>query len=320
MRLEPKIRGWVFTQLTDVEWETNGLLTYDRQVKYLGLDELGLELRDLLGDVYLSLGRDPVIRAAPGDTITLPVVLSRFSDGVVGEVTVELYTRFGGLLEVIETIQGTKHPDTSVPVGEISFIVELPPGIYVIRGWGWFSDDEAVAKQALYLVVDDEPPLEPHMLDPDAVTIDGEGDCVEGRACRCIGTCAISFTVTPPAPGAWRLVLSAEVSTYDGPPQQSDPTLASGEVDVFLGDDDVPAGNVHIADAPADHRGVLSLGPAWPALRGAYGEPVEVDLGVHEVGDALTVTLAAEDTGVQVFFRDGGRYLEAPEVVFKAVE
>jgi hypothetical protein len=320
MRLEPKIRGWVFTQLTDVEWETNGLLTYDRQVKTLGLDELGLELGDLLGDLYLNLGLDPVIRAAPGDVITLPVTLSRFSTGTTGEVAVELYTRLGIFLDVLGTIEGIKGGEAVIPAGEIAFTVAVPPGIYVIRGWGSFSDDEAVARQGLYLVVDDEPPLEPHMLDPGTAVVDGDGGCVDGRACRCRGTCAMSFTVSPPAPGTWQLTLVAEASTWDGPPQQSDPVLAPGDIAVFVGDDADPAGLAHVADAPADHRGVLSLGAAWPALRGAYGAPIEVDLGVHTVGDAVTITLAAEDTGVQVFFRDGGRDLSAPRVLFEAVD
>lgn len=321
MRLVPKIRGWVFTQLTDVEWETNGLLTYDRQVKSLGLDELGLELRDLLGDVYLNLGLDPVIHAAPGDVITLPVRLSRFSTGTTtGEIVVELHTRWEGLLDVVGTLEGVKEGEAVIPVGEIPFTVELPPGIYVIRGWGFFTDDEVVAKQALYLVVDDDPPLEPQMLDPQAAVIDGDGGCVDGRACRCAGTCAMSFAVAPPAPGTWKLALVAEASTWDGPPQQSDPVLAPGDIEIYVDGGASPSGLAHVADAPADHRGVLSLGAAWPALRGAYGEVIEVDLGVHEVGEAVTVTLAAEDTGVQVFFRNGGRYLSAPRVIFGAVD
>ena len=318
MRMEPKVRGWVFTQLTDVEWETNGLFTYDRLKKDLGLNELGMELSDLIGDAYLHLGLDPVRHAAPGDPVPLTVSVASMMSLVADNASIELRTMNGQVLDT-RTVEGGILAPGVTNLGQVNFDAPLEDGVYVIQGL-LVLEDGLNPRQGLYLVVDGGQVSEPGLLAPDTAVIDGEGDCPEGRACRCEGTCAMSFTVAPPAAGTWNLTLLAEVSTFDGPPQQTDPVLASGYVEVYLDGDAAPAETFYVTDARADHRGVLSLGPAWPALRGSYGERIELNLGVHEVGDLLTVTMAAEDTGVQVFFRDGGRYLEATRLVFEAVE
>ena len=38
LRRHPKIQGFVYTELTDIEWEHNGLVNYDRTPKVFGYD------------------------------------------------------------------------------------------------------------------------------------------------------------------------------------------------------------------------------------------------------------------------------------------
>ncbi|MDP6945819.1 MAG: hypothetical protein QF464_16840 [Myxococcota bacterium] len=77
---------------------------------------------------------------------------------------------------------------------------------------------------------------------------------------------------------------------------------------------DAVAGPFTLSDAPADHRGVLSLGDAWSDLRGAYGEQVSWELGTHETGDTVDLTLQSTGGGVAIFSRGGGRH-QAPSVL-----
>ena len=74
MRLHPEITGYVYTELTDVEWEHNGLVRYDRLPKHFPYD-----LRDVLGADVLIVDGPPLWEAEPGGTLSLPVLASVFS-------------------------------------------------------------------------------------------------------------------------------------------------------------------------------------------------------------------------------------------------
>lgn len=83
LRRHPQITGYVYTELTDVEWEHNGLVRYDRLPKAFPYD-----LRDVLGADVLLVDGAPLRTADPGATLELPVAASIFSargDGA-GEV------------------------------------------------------------------------------------------------------------------------------------------------------------------------------------------------------------------------------------------
>jgi hypothetical protein len=78
LRLHEKIQGYVYTQLTDVEWEHNGFYNYDRSAKEFGYDALvpGMTVRDLQGEDFVGYDGPPVVRATQ---FTLPVFVSHFS-------------------------------------------------------------------------------------------------------------------------------------------------------------------------------------------------------------------------------------------------
>jgi beta-galactosidase/beta-glucuronidase len=80
IRARPRIAGYIFTQLTDVEWERNGLMAYDRSAKDLGLVGLdGLELAT--GADALVLSGLPGQYLAAGETVEVEVSLARGGDG-----------------------------------------------------------------------------------------------------------------------------------------------------------------------------------------------------------------------------------------------
>ena len=82
LRRHRKIQGFVYTELTDIEWEHNGLVNYDRTPKLFGYDTWVPDMRpnELLGADFIGYDAPPAIVGKPGETVTVPVFVSHFSD------------------------------------------------------------------------------------------------------------------------------------------------------------------------------------------------------------------------------------------------
>ncbi len=79
LRSRPRIAGYIFTQLTDVEWERNGLYTYDRTAKDLGMVDgslWGLNQADAV-----VLGGLPGQSLAAGESLEVTLSVARGGDG-----------------------------------------------------------------------------------------------------------------------------------------------------------------------------------------------------------------------------------------------
>ena len=78
LRLHEKIQGYIYTELTDIEWEHNGFYNYDRSAKEFGYDAFvpGMTTRDLQGEDFIGYDGPPVVKAT---AFTLPVFVSHFS-------------------------------------------------------------------------------------------------------------------------------------------------------------------------------------------------------------------------------------------------
>jgi hypothetical protein len=74
LRRHPQLSAYIYTELTDVEWEYNGLLTYDRTPKELGYHPTLVNQGDVL-----PIDAAPIRRLDPGQTIEVEVYSSHFS-------------------------------------------------------------------------------------------------------------------------------------------------------------------------------------------------------------------------------------------------
>jgi len=85
LRRQPKVQGYVYTELTDIEWEHNGFADYDRGAKEFGYGAFVPDMRpsDLNGADFIGYGGPPALVVRPGATVTVPVFLSHYSE-VVG--------------------------------------------------------------------------------------------------------------------------------------------------------------------------------------------------------------------------------------------
>jgi hypothetical protein len=82
LRKHEKIQGYIYTELTDVEFEHNGLVNYDRSPKEFGYDAFveGMTVADLQGEDFVGFDAPPAIVTEPGADVEVPIFVSHFSD------------------------------------------------------------------------------------------------------------------------------------------------------------------------------------------------------------------------------------------------
>ncbi len=88
MRRHAKICGYVYTELTDIEWEHNGFYKYDRTRKIFGYDAFveGMSVADLNAPLFAGLDAPPCQTLAPGSVFAAPVFVSSWSDALIPAV------------------------------------------------------------------------------------------------------------------------------------------------------------------------------------------------------------------------------------------
>jgi hypothetical protein len=74
LRRYPQLSAYIYTELTDVEWEYNGLLTYDRTPKEFGYHPTLINQGDVL-----PIDAPPIKRCGPGENVEVDVHSSHFS-------------------------------------------------------------------------------------------------------------------------------------------------------------------------------------------------------------------------------------------------
>jgi hypothetical protein len=125
LRRHPKIQGFVYTELADIEWEHNGLVNYDRSAKVFGYDAWLPDMRpsELFGADFIGYDAPPAIVGKPGETITVPVFVSHYSDRT-GPVKLRWWVSgFDFRADVRMVVEPRSYPITWKPYG----VVELEP-------------------------------------------------------------------------------------------------------------------------------------------------------------------------------------------------
>jgi hypothetical protein len=101
LRRHDQLSAYIFTQLTDVEWEYNGLLNYDRTPKQFGYPPLLINQGDVL-----PIDAPPISQVSPGSSVEIDISSSHFSRRVHTGVT--LHWHYAG----IDTL-GSIHPNVA---------------------------------------------------------------------------------------------------------------------------------------------------------------------------------------------------------------
>ncbi len=80
LRRHAKVCGYVYTELSDIEWEHNGFVNYDRTAKQFGYDAFfpGMTVADLNGADFVGLDCPPCQTLAPGSLFHAPIFVSHW--------------------------------------------------------------------------------------------------------------------------------------------------------------------------------------------------------------------------------------------------
>ena len=82
LRKHEKIQGYIYTELTDIEFEHNGFANYDRSAKEFGYEEFveDMSVADLQGPDFIGFLTPPVIETIIGAEVEIPIFISHFSE------------------------------------------------------------------------------------------------------------------------------------------------------------------------------------------------------------------------------------------------
>ena len=286
LRLHGQLSAYIFTELTDVEWEYNGLLNYDRTRKEFGYTPTIINQGDVL-----PIDAPPISKLAPGAAFEVDIRSSHFSRRRCEGVT--LHWLYSG----IDTL-GTKHPQLARGRARIPFThhrVELArrlalvapsqPMLCTLAVAAVLPDGHTVAGNFIQHFVADGPLperedqgntliLRRHVTDwIDAEWSDGHSTREEaGRDGCCFGYGHGHFEweftdeVIPLLARAKRVRVFCEVSARRRDVAQTDSHRYPTYFELLI--NDLPVHRTLLPDHPHDTRGALSY---LRGGRGAYG-------------------------------------------------
>jgi hypothetical protein len=142
LRRHDKVCGYVYTELTDIEWEHNGLLNYDRTPKEFGYDRFvpGMTVADLAGADFVGLDCPPCRTLAPGSPFSAPVFVSHWDRRRLERAEVRweiaLTDRFGETRTVDEGRRAVHpRPFGVTEAGTVEARLPDEPGLVTVALW-----------------------------------------------------------------------------------------------------------------------------------------------------------------------------------------
>lgn len=303
LRAQEQVVGYVYTELTDVEWEHNGLLRYDRLPK-----EMPYDLADVLGANVIFVNGHPVRRAAPGTALSLQVGGSFFApdlrdgEGVLGW-SVEGTDTCGRHVHGAVGQQIVRWRQYRVSaLGTLTVPLPEHAGVYQVR----LTLRDAYGRRLCGTYQDviageagpGAPVPPPNHTGFAAVHASGDYWVGEGPG--------VVRLLLPPTGDS--LVLEAAAGTFE--PRQTDPVRTPSHVTIFAAGRRL--GTHLLPDAPADARGILSYAAGIP---GAYGYLVQTPLPGGRPDKPVEIELRVEAGGLALFGPGAGRYLLGPRLI-----
>jgi hypothetical protein len=161
LRRHPQLSAYIYTELTDVEWEYNGLLSYDRMPKEFGYKPSLINQGDVL-----PIDAAPIRRCEPGEQIEIDVLSSHFSRRRRDEVNLHwLYSGIDTLGTVHSALARSRAaiPFTHHRVElarRVALIAPSEPMLCTLSVAAVTADGETVASNFVQHFVCPESPLE----------------------------------------------------------------------------------------------------------------------------------------------------------------
>ena len=339
LRLHPKICGYVYTELQDIEWEHNGFMKYDRSIKAFGYDYLDINTLDFIGIDY-----PPGTTVTPGEKVKADIYASHFSHKTITGTT--LHWQLDTMSATGDITRGSVSGSVDVPFPQYQVqnvhqleltMPDVHPAVGTLHVWVTDGTGSVVARNFINFehFVEANPTVESK---DSQISIDhdpGNASKWEGfltpnsepiseaQLFSAEGSGYVEYEIPliegiDPANSA-EMELIFEASSSNGGARQTEPEKHPSDVTISV--NGVEIETIHIPDCPADARGVLSYIHGHPGTYG-YLYRVKVDPSVVFENEADTLTLryevkadAAAKGGFALYGARMGRYPTGPHLL-----
>ena len=336
LRLHPKICGYVYTELQDIEWEHNGFMNYDRSVKEFGYDYLDINALD-----FIAIDYPPGSVVAPGDEIKADIYASHFSHKTITDTTLHWQ---------LDTMSATGH----ITRGHASGNVEIPFPQYQVQNVHqlrlvapdvhqavgtlhvWVTDHSGtvVARNFINFEHFTETPIE-FRTDSGTIRLNytpGSADesswdepTNDEQLFSAVGSGYVEYEISLPeglnAADVSELELVFEASSAYGGARQTEPEKYPSDVTISV--NGVESDTIRIPDCPADARGVLSYIHGQPGIYG-YLQNIKIEPSLVLNGKTNTLRVRYEvksdaeaKGGFALYGARMGRYPTGPHLLIR---
>ncbi len=340
LRRHEKVQGYIYTELSDIEWEHNGFYNYDRSAKEFGYDAYvpGMTPRDLQGEDYIGYDDAPMMKPT---SFSLPVFVSHFSSRTAAPTLRWWLTGTDDLGQPVTT-----PPKTQQVKWERLRVTNQTPLEIRVPGNKAFtgavamelldSTGKRIAANFVNVATRSSQSPRIEVIDPQLIALrfspietreSGADTGIHPGKFWATGQAEVAYRVVLPdwvvAAGVQRIDLIGEMATHAGTAKldwpwrqravdypQTDARKYPGKAHIVIGG--VDAGEVALEDDPADIRGFLSSVAAFH--HGSYGYLTRVSITPPKGATDLLIRIEA-NKGISIYGEGMGRYGMDPVVL-----
>ena len=307
LRLHPKICGYIYTELQDIEWEHNGFMNYDRSVKSFGYDYLDINTLD-----FIAIDYPPGTTVTPGEKITADIYASHFSHKTITGTTLHWQLDTMSATGDITRGQVSGSVDISFPQYQVQKVHQLEltmPDVHSAVGtlhvWVTDSTGTVVARNFINFEHFVEGFAAVESSDSGRIRINYAPGSVSKSSWdepttseqlfSAVGSGYVEYKIPLPeelnTADIAEMELIFEASSFYGGARQTEPEKYPSDVTISVSGTEIDT--VRIPDCPADARGVLSYIHEQPGIYG-YLHNVKVDPSLVLNGEVDTLTVRYE--------------------------
>ena len=333
LRLHPKICGYVYTELQDIEWEHNGFMNYDRSVKAFGYDYLDINTLD-----FIAIDYPPGTTVTPGEKIKADIYTSHFSHKSITGTT--LHWQLDTMSATGDITRGGISGSVDIPFPQYQVqnvhqleltMPDVHPAVGTLHVWVTDGTGSVVARNFINFehFVEANPTVESNDTqisinhDPGSASKSSWDEPIsEAQLFAAGGRGYVEYELSLPTgidpTNSTEMELIFEASSANGGARQTEPEKHPSDVTISV--NGVEIETIHIPDCPADARGVLSYIHGQPGIYG-YLYKVKIDPSVVFENEADTLTVryevkadAAAKGGFALYGARMGRYPTGPHL------
>ena len=338
LRLHPKICGYIYTELQDIEWEHNGFMNYDRSIKSFGYDYLDINTLD-----FIAIDYPPGTTVAPGDRIQADIYASHFSHQTITGAT--LHWQLDTMSATGDITRGHVSGSVDIPFPQYQVqkvhkleltMPDVHPAVGTLHVWVTDHTGTVAARNFINFEHFVEGSAAVESSDSGRIRINYAPGSVSKSSWAeptsseqlfsAVESGYVEYEISLPeeldGADVAEMELIFEASSFYGGARQTEPEKYPSDVTISVNDTEIDT--VRIPDCPADTRGVLSYIHEQPGIYG-YLHNVKVDPSLVLNGketDTLTVRYevkadAEAKEGFALYGARMGRYPTGPHLLIR---